>query len=299
MISEIPKKYELTLGYSWKSKIDQGICGHLFEMIEYYTILKKYFSVCMMVCENMPWNKIESTIRDKYDFEEDEIRNIRDNLIFLDRPRIVKGNALLLLDGNLTGIKDRVLHFNKLMIFPCRDLKFQTIDNVIALQDDRIYGKGRNTINYIKKVLLDRYRDIGPSEKNNLVYATSNPRWLSKHFYEELEERFDGDFLLLSDKKVEGLSDRFKQEDMPVKNLFERFDRYIYTPTMTQKDCSPRFPVECKFYNKDIEYFKIGYLDRDLGLRYRRHDIENNFESLYLEENDEIIDIIRKILYGN
>jgi hypothetical protein len=92
---------------------------------------------------------------------------------------------------------------------------------------------------------------------------------------------------------------------MPVKNIFERFSTYIYTPTYSVTnpkhgcfDCSPRFIAECAFYNKDIIYHNITdeYLSRDTGLKYRRHDIENNMDSIILTPQDDIINILHEIL---
>ena len=127
----------------------------------------------------------------------------------------------------------------------------------------------------------------------NLLYATSNTKWLKTEFYRDIEMNFKGEFLLLSDKTVKNISDRFIQESMPVKNLFERFSTYIYTPTTAKRDCSPRFPAECKFYEKNVEYFCIDYIEDDLGLYYRRQDIDNNFDSLFLRPDDDIIQLLR------
>ena len=89
--------------------------------------------------------------------------------------------------------------------------------------------------------------------------------------------------------------------EMPLDNIFEKFDTYIYTPTysVTKKelgcfDCSPRFIAECKFYDKEVIYHDIDgqYLDVDTGLKYRKYDIDNCFESIHLADNDDIINII-------
>jgi hypothetical protein len=37
------------------------------------------------------------------------------------------------------------------------------------------------------------------------------------------------------------------------------------------------------------------YLSEDLGLKYRLEDIKNDFDSLYLKENDLIIEVIDSI----
>jgi hypothetical protein len=88
---------------------------------------------------------------------------------------------------------------------------------------------------------------------------------------------------------------------MPVENIFEKFDTYIYTPTKGSFDCSPRFIAECKYYNKNIIYHDIdeNYLNVDTGLKFRKYDIDNNFKSLLLNENDEIVSILKKYLNGN
>lgn len=298
MISEVPEKYELSIGYSWHERANQGICGHLFEMIEYYHILSKHINTCMMVCEDMSWERMERTIRDKYDFTDVEIQDMKDNTIFFDRPWVVKGNALLLVDGNFSGMSNRVIGFKHIMAFACRDRKYQTMNNVTVFHDDRIYGEFPNTKNYIKKILFSRYKGIGRSEKNNLIYATSNARRLDIPTYQELEKTYEGPFLLLSDEIVKGVSDRFVQVEMPVKNLFERFDRFIYTRTEINSDCSSRFIAECKFYGKDVEYFQIDYIDRDFGLCFRKYDIEDNFKGLFLKENDPIVGLVDEVLYN-
>lgn len=299
MITKIPEKYELVIGYSWHERGNQGMCGHLFEMIEYFYILSEHFNTCMMVCEDMPWERIERTIRDKYDFSDAEIQFMKDNTIYFDRPWVVKGNALLLVDGNFSGMSNRVLGFKHLMAFACRDKMYQTMPNVTVFQDDRIYGQFSNTKNYIKKILFDRYKMIGGSEKNNLIYATSNARRLDLPTYQELEKTYEGSFLLLSDEVVKGVSDRFTQVEMPVKNLFERFDRFIYTKTEINSDCSPRFIAECEFYGKEVEYFKIDYLDRDFGLCFRKYDILDNFDGLFLREDDPIVELVNEVLHNS
>jgi hypothetical protein len=91
------------------------------------------------------------------------------------------------------------------------------------------------------------------------------------------------------------LSDRFIQEDMPVSNLFEKFGVYLYTPTPKKRDCSPRFITECRFYGKKVEYL-IDYSEEDKGLYWRRFDIENNFDGLFLTNDDEIVDLIKGVI---
>ena len=82
----------------------------------------------------------------------------------------------------------------------------------------------------------------------------------------------------------------------PVKNLFEKFSTYVYTPVKRKWDCSPRFIAECKYFNKEVIFHNIDYWKEDKGLYWRQWDIENNFDSLFLKEDDEIIQILKNII---
>ncbi len=189
------------------------------------------------------------------------------------------------------------------MAFPCADKTFQKMNNIVMFQDDRIYGKSEcKSIDYIKKILLSKYKEInkGNIRNNNLIYATKNARGLNEDYYKELENTYNDNFLLLTNTEIKSeLSNRYIIEEMPVKNLMEKFNTYIYTPVGKKFDCSPRFLVECKFYGKDVIFHNIDYWEEDLGLKWRVHDIEHNFESLFLEEDDEIINLINDIIYND
>lgn len=54
-------------------------------------------------------------------------------------------------------------------------------------------------------------------------------------------------------------------------------------------DCSPRFIAECRYFNREIKYFNKFW---NLGLKVRKFDIENNFEKLFLTEEDKIIEYL-------
>jgi hypothetical protein len=74
---------------------------------------------------------------------------------------------------------------------------------------------------------------------------------------------------------------------------------YIYTPIDRKWDCSPRMIAECKYFGIPVIYdndIDEDYLKIDTGLMVRKWDIENNFDSLYLDDSDIIIETIRQIL---
>ena len=163
-----------------------------------------------------------------------------------------------------------------------------------------------------KKILFDRLRPVNdtPANKVALLYMTVNCKQLSDDRFLEVINtytQFDKFIVLVTDpeeyKQKFSFLPHLEFPDMPVDNLFEKFTTYIYTRTKAFYDkdcgcfdCSPRFISECKFYGKDILYHRINdaYLSVDTGLKYRKYDIENNFDSIHLRDNDPIIDILNE-----
>jgi hypothetical protein len=297
MIAYIPEEYDLCLTYTY-GPYETGMTGHIFECIEYYYILKKHFKPCIMIPEaTVSKEYLEKTIRDKYVFTNEEVCDILDNILIFDKPKLVRGKAGLIVDAGFNKLASVGAHylFDKVMVFPCDVFCYKEKENVIAFQDDRIYGTEGvcESHHYIKKILLDKYKPIGPADNKKLIYATKNARGLKEDYYTQIEKDIDGEFLLLTNAEIQmDLSDRFHIEEMPVQNLMEKFDTYVYTPIEKKWDCSPRFIVECKYYGKNVEYYQIDYLDVDHGLRWRIHDIEHNYDSLFLREDDEIIKLV-------
>ena len=81
------------LTYSWSNN-NHGICGHTFEVIDYYSILKNHFRVGILIAEELDWATFESSIRNKYNFSEEEIDNIKSNTVFSLRPELIKGKNI-------------------------------------------------------------------------------------------------------------------------------------------------------------------------------------------------------------
>lgn len=265
----------------------------MFEVIDYYYILKDHFTVGIMLCEDITWSTVESAIRNKYAFTDEEIANIKANTIFHNRPRLVEGRNILFVDGGVTNTATVVLRFDHIFYFACgrKEVKDNVKPNVYILQDDRVYEPVKvNGINYKKRILFDKLKPIGPAADNALVYATKNCRDVA-----------DFSALLCYGKPILAITnvenkpepiDGFTFVIPPVDNLFELFTTYIYTPVPRKWDCSPRFIAECKHYEKAVVYHNIDYWDIDRGLYWRKWDIDNDFDSLRLTTNDEIVEIL-------
>ena len=292
-IVQLDPNYDLWLTYSWSNN-NHGVCGHLYEVIDYYHILKNHFYVGILLCEDIDWPLLELSIRSKYNFTEDEINNIKSNTIFCNRPNLLKGKNILFTDGGVVNTSSYTLLFDNIMYFACgnKEIKDNDKSNVYILQDDRVYEPvKRNGINYKKRILFSRLKDIGVSKKQTLLYATKNCRHI-----EDFQQYMKYDNILSIVSKMPDPVEGVEFVVAPVDNIFEQFTTYVYTPVERKWDCSPRFLAECRWYGKDIVFHNIDYWDTDHGLYWRWHDIRKDFDSLSLDRDDEIISILKEII---
>jgi hypothetical protein len=295
-ITQLDPAYDLWLSYSWSNN-NHGICGHTYEVIDYYHILRNDFKVGILLCEDTDWLTFESSIKSKYDFTDDEIADIKANTIFSNRPTLVKGRNILFTDGGVFNLESVTLLFDNIFYFACgnKEVKDNDKDNVWILQDDRVYEPvKRNGINYKKRILFDRLKQLNNVQDQLLVYATKNCRDLDSH---EFLREYGKPVMVITNKENQPKAmDGFTFVIPPVDNLFEQFNTYVYTPVKRKWDCSPRFIAECKYYGKQVVFHNIDYWEQDRGLYWRNWDIENDFDSLYLRTSDDIVNILKGIL---
>jgi len=297
-ILKLPPK-DLWVSYSWSNN-NHGICGHTLEVIEYYYLLKDEFDVGIFIAEKaIDWSDINTLIRSKYTFTEKEIDDIRDAIIFGDKPKLLAGSNIILTDGGIISMKNKTLIFDNIIYFACgnKEVKDNLKENVWILQDDRIYSPvKKNGLNYIKKILFSKLKTPLKSKPRSLVYATKNCRNITEREIGELSEEY-GELIVITNNenkpKKEMAGVEFKVP--PIDDFFEEFDQYIYTRVERKFDCSPRLIAECMYMGKDVIYKNIDYLDEDLGLYYRKQDLENGIESIDLNKNDTIFNILKTI----
>ena len=306
-IIQLDKKVELYICHSWyiegiRNTIKHGICGHVFEIIEYYYKLKNDIDCKILWVENLKWTDIEIAIKSKYDFDANEIKNIKENSIFIGSPKLITGSNILITDGGFNRLRNSTLMFDNIIGFACgeRENHLITDPKITILQDEsitqygQVYASGPRTIDYRKK-MLNRYKKIDP-ERCNLLYLTSNCRSMN---IEDIQEciNFYGKnekwIIATNDESYFSLvSKNIKIQNLPIDNFHDKFDRYIYTPIDRKWDCSNRLIVECAVYNKTVEYYlPSDYLKSDLALLSRKNNLYD-----ILEHDDDIINIIKDIL---
>lgn len=283
--------YDLYLTMSWGPVSTHGVCGHTFELLEYFMILNKHFNVGIFLCE-YDSNIIEQCLN-KYNLTYDEIQHILSRIVFNkgSTPTLIRSTNILVVDGGSNLLDNVTFLVNNLLAFSCQqpyDKRF------MYLQDERLYDSNDITsIDYKKKIYFDKFKPIDKSYNNTLLYGTSNCRPISTSYLKNLDT--DKNYILVTNSYYDTPSN-VEIYRPPVNNLFELFDTYIYTSVPRVWDCSPRFLAECKYYNKKIIFDTQYDIKQDLGLYYRVYDIKNDFDSLYLKQDDQIIQILKGIL---
>ncbi len=278
----------LTITHSWISGYEHGGCGHTYEVIDYFYILSKFVDTKILLVVNYTLEYFREIIERKYSFSTEEVNYIINRTVIKTQDEMkdikkIYARIVLVTDGFF--FKEHPFISKHLICFPCHKKYINEfyINNLTILQDNRIYIKTKNSINYIKKILLDKIRKPVNKSDKILIYTNSNLRKYNITKYPK-----DSVVVVTNDEKIDG----YQYLDLPVDNIFDEFNEYIYTPVSGQFDCSPRFIVECAYFGKKVTY-DIDYYD--IGLEVRKQDIKDNLMGLNLTEDDFIVQYIKDL----
>ena len=290
---------EIILTYMPSDDEKERICGHTFEVMDYFLLLyDNNIKSTILIQENIPKEKIFQAWEDKYILPEDYKKHIN-----FSQKNIILSTNVLVFTGGLDNnyLSTRKLIYKKLIVMRCNPyVDYSNIlnNNVILLEDKRVYKQFQtylNTIHYIKKIYFNRYKTLGVVEEKTLVYINSNLRKI---------DYINPDYLYVSGDKLDKNYSNYNNILIaPVQNLFEKFNTFLYTGTTRQFDCSPRFVVECAFYGKKIQFdFDFNNYAKkhsgDSGLYWRMFDIKKLYKSTYLRnlsltKNDKFLELIK------
>lgn len=289
---------DIVICYNLKDK-PYGICGHLFEAVDYYHFLKKYYTVEILIGEKLTNEEINVSLS-KY--------NVTDVKINFGKPKIInaRNSILLYVDGNLNT--DIVYNVKNILLFPCgikdytflQDLHFK--EKITMLLDKRLGYTVPNTIksfDYNKKINFDELKKIDKKSNDILIYSTSHCKLISNKIIEKYLKITKENIVVLVNKDSELLSNpiqnkRISYHIVPYNNMYSLIGTYIYTPINRKWDCSNRMIPECKFFNINViidDEIDEEYLKYDKALYYRIED-SNNLDLVALRDNDNILRII-------
>jgi hypothetical protein len=258
------KAYDIVLTTSYEFKF--GVCGHLYEMIDYYWAIKNWTNLnpCILLADGTTIEEFDNAVAQKYD-------NIKiDKVVYNPQPKVIIANNLLIVDGS-PRLRDAELLVSNIFLFRCSesDFSYYKGKNVFLLQDNEIYDDRPSDVtivNYKKKILFTKYKQYSNTVTDTaMFYLTSVCRALS---HNELvtaikKHGFQNNIVLTDDPSMYKLDFVYR---VPVDNMWNMFSTYIYTRVPRQIDCSSRFILECMHYGKNVIY-DIDYYDRALEVR--------------------------------
>jgi hypothetical protein len=275
------RDYDLTITTSFLYK--HGISGHVFEEIEYYWLVKDStrFKPCILLSDGTTKEEFSIALKNKYKNIDDILNHVFEH----PGPKLLFTNNILFVDGSWRGLDRSQIFANNVFIFRCAednfDYFYKNFEKVHLLQDYEVYGE--QGIDYNKKIMFSRLKDVGAGPNKNIamLYLTSNCRGLSQEEVDRVTKPF-GDYVVFTNT-----AERYQNSYMvPVDNLWEKFDTYVYTSIPKQWDCSSRFIKECEYFGRDVIY-AIDYDDRALKVR-----INNTLEDVELTPSDEFVKIL-------
>jgi hypothetical protein len=303
---------------------DQDIAnGGFYDNFEYYYILRKYFgsNVNLVYATDHTEEDCIVQLKDKYENIEEDIWNGIQFVSHL-RGKLYKKNKV---DIVFSAISASLIWFirHKNILVADQYIGLCDIPELIPastyyresklLYDERVFNSKGRYEPYRKKILFDKYRikKFGNKHDYMINLALAERRYSKEFIINLINQLPKGSSIgaYIDSKNKEYYSwltafnktDYFKEDnnriiiyEPPIKNFMSLFKTFIYIPYTDGHDSTPRLIPECKFYGKDIlmktEGFKIS------GGYFRYKDTQNDFESLWLKEDDIIIDIIKEAL---
>lgn len=280
------KQYDVVLTTAFEFKY--GICGHLFEMADYYYAIKTYTDLepCILLADGSTREEFELAVRQKYD------DLVIDNVVVHPRPQVLMVNNLLVVDGS-PRMRDAVINAKNIFLFRCAENDFSyftnTSANVFLLQDYEIYDERYPfSIDYKKKILFSKYKKFETKVTDTaMFYMTAICRALPQADIERsiAKHGFTNNIILTDDVALYDLPNVYQ---LPVEDVWSKFNTYIYTNVPRKRDCSSRFILECMHYGKDVIY-DMDYYDR--ALEVRKNDGLNGTSLL---PNDSFLELLRE-----
>lgn len=260
------KQYDIVLTTSFEFKY--GVCGHLFEMIDYYYAIKTYTELtpCILLSDGTTLAEFHAAVKFKY------ADLVIENVVEHPCPRVILAKNVLLVDGS-PRLRDAEIFADNIFLFRCSESDFSSLtrykSNKFLLQDFEIYddcSTELTVVDYKKKILFSKYRKYTSTVTDiAMYYLTTACRAMSPSDLAESITRhgFANYIVLTNEPAMYGLAN---VHAVPLENMWEQFSTYVYTAIPRKMDCSSRFVLECLHYNKDI-IFDIDYHDRALEVR--------------------------------
>jgi len=312
------KKYDIGFGF---------MCYHLnngcfYDTFEYFCLFKSLgYDCCFFMIVTPETEKdMMMSLEDRYDFDDSfkehiyhfdffEATNVYNKKIFPLRCKTFFIPGVSALDCMISS--NLLMAYKTMYVMYDRPYEYLSDEfhrkkgfykNINILYDSRIIDKlnGFRNIHYVKKINFSIFKRIEKSDDKTCLSLYCDHKCYNVDFILKIIEEFkDQEFFIYTksfgkfDIKYYSLikNKRVTLEQAPISNFMEKFNRFLYLPSVRGFDPSPRLLAECKYYNKDIIIYGEERIKtiKDGGY-YRLLDI-NKLEEVDLNKGDQIIGI--------
>jgi uncharacterized short protein YbdD (DUF466 family) len=288
--------------------------GGFFDNFEYYYLVKSVFKNCDVVYRVLtdhPRDDVINILSDKYEnIEQSVYDNIDVGPYYFGHVFRKPLRVDILFCATNSAVFWFLTHRNiqaaKFMIgladyLPIHEKQEKYFPKNVTLCDERFFQfTDINWQPYRKKILFDKFKDKNYSSKYDyMINLSLVDRRYSKEFMIELVNSLDGSCCIYTGHKNKEYYSWLKEINVdviipPVEDFMGLYKTFIYIPYNNGWDATPRLPAEAAFYRKNVLYYDKWNIKA--GGYYRHKDIIENFEGLYLKEDDEVINLIENVL---
>jgi hypothetical protein len=221
-----------------------------------------------LLADGVTVEELNNAVKQKYD------DLIIEHVEYCVQPKVIIAKNLLIVDGS-PQLKGADLFVDNIFLFRCSASNFEAFNRsrsrIFLLQDFEVYperyeGSGLNVIDYKKKILFSKYKQYNSVVSDTaMFYLTTVCRALPQDDLLSIinKYQFKTNIILTDDPSVYTLDNVYK---VPLADIWDKFNTYIYTSIPRKNDCSSRFILECMYYKKEIIY-EIDYHDQALEIR--------------------------------
>ena len=292
------------------------INGSLFDNFEYYCLFHKVFGeefdIVYKIYTEFTREQVTTILLDRYielpQIVWDKLRvNSVCGSILVKNPRVsdllfcaTNSDIYWFLDHNNILIANQTITLAD--IKPTHDRVKKYYKNYRTMYDDRLFEFDDLGEPYRKKLYFDIFKKKSYGAKYDYMINLSIPqRVFPKSVMLDLFEQYEGEIAIYVGKRNwrhylwTNKLDNVHLLIPPIEDFMGMFHTLIYVPYNDGWDATPRLIPECKFYGKKVIYHDI--VDRvKAGGYYRMLDTKENFDGLWLREDDEIIRLVRALL---
>jgi len=299
--------------------------GSFYDSFEYWWLLKEKYGrgnvgFIIMTAPGVTMTNVWQAIYDKYDVHMNQLVlddvHIHPREYYKDSNHVIPVITDLLFVPSMSAAA-QMFYFNILLSYqrmitmwelPPDHQYMRAFDekrkNVTMLYDPRVFKarKDYEHIEYYRAIYFDIMKKmIKPARDSCLLNMVTDHKCYEPHELYDIMEEWDGIehwTIVTKDKWANKYMPMADEPNIdvflsPVNGYMYKFNSMMYLQSVRHMDPSPRLMPECRYFGKQVHYHNMETAPKD-GAWYRYQDMVMMWDTLLLDENNKIFDIIER-----